>query len=189
MPTRGMWSDEVNKGGASGMTSEQREIFSEIYIDNWPKLLRYAKANKWCAGVAEELVQDTFHDAWSKFGELSDHENIGGWLMLTLKNKMRNYIRSRQRDVKLFAEYLDRPEDIAAPDNFVNKIITANTLSTIQKFICNNFKDDEVVLFQRVIVEGKSHKAAAEELGITVWTSQKRLERMRKKIKEEFPDF
>lgn len=85
MSTRGMRSDEVNKGGASSMTSEQREIFSEIYIDNWPKLLRYAKANKWCAGVAEELVQDTFHDAWSKFGELSDHENIGGWLMLTLK--------------------------------------------------------------------------------------------------------
>lgn len=78
MSTRGMRSDEVNKGGASSMTSEQREIFSEIYIDNWPKLLRYAKANKWCAGVAEELVQDTFHDAWSKFGELSDHENIGG---------------------------------------------------------------------------------------------------------------
>ena len=53
MPTRGMWSDEVNKGGASGMTSEQREIFSEIYIDNWPKLLRYAKANKWCVGAVE----------------------------------------------------------------------------------------------------------------------------------------
>lgn len=189
MSTRGMRSDEVNKGGASSMTSEQREIFSEIYIDNWPKLLRYAKANKWCAGVAEELVQDTFHDAWSKFGELSDHENIGGWLMQTLKNKMRNYIRSRQRDVKLFAEYLDRPEDIAAPDNFVNKIITVNTLSTIQKFICDNFKDDDVVLFQRVIVDGKSHKDAAEELGITVRTSQKRIERMRKKIKEEFPDF
>lgn len=169
--------------------SAQRELFGEIYVNNWSKLLRYAKANKSCAGVAEELVQDTFHDAWSKFNELVNNENIGGWLMQTLKNKMRNYIRSRQRDVKLFAEYLDRPEDIAAPDNFVNKIITVNTLSTIQKFICDNFKDDDIVLFQRVIVEGKSHKDAAEELRITVWTSQKRIERMRKKIKEEFPDF
>ena len=67
--------------------------------------------------------------------------------------------------------------------------VSVDTLSTIQKFICDNFKDDDVVLFQRVIVEGKSHKDAAEELGITVWTSQKRIERMRKKIKEEFPDF
>ena len=40
------------------MTPEQYTMFSEIYIDNWPKLLRYAKANKSCAGAAEELVQD-----------------------------------------------------------------------------------------------------------------------------------
>ena len=45
MLTRGMRSDEVNKGGASSMTSEQREIFSEIYIDNWPELLRYAEVS------------------------------------------------------------------------------------------------------------------------------------------------
>ena len=63
--------------------SAQRELFGEIYVNNWSKLLRYAKANKSCAGVAEELVQDTFHDAWSKFNELVNHENIGGWLMQT----------------------------------------------------------------------------------------------------------
>ena len=74
--------------------SAQRELFGEIYVNNWSKLLRYAKANKSCAGVAEELVQDTFHDAWSKFNELVNHENIGGWLMQTLKNKMRNYTRA-----------------------------------------------------------------------------------------------
>lgn len=95
--------------------SAQRELFGEIYVNNWSKLLRYAKANKSCAGVAEELVQDTFHDAWSKFNELVNHENIGGWLMQTLKNKMRNYIRSRQRDVKLFAEYLDRRKTLLLP--------------------------------------------------------------------------
>lgn len=38
--------------------SAQRELFGEIYVNNWSKLLRYAKANKSCAGVAEELVQD-----------------------------------------------------------------------------------------------------------------------------------
>lgn len=36
--------------------SAQRELFGEIYVNNWSKLLRYAKANKSCAGVAEELV-------------------------------------------------------------------------------------------------------------------------------------
>ena len=147
------------------MTSEQRIIFSEIYISNHPKLLRYAKANKLCASVAEELVQDTFHDAWSKFGELINHENIGGWLMQTLKNKMRNYTRTKRREANLLVDHGDRSEDIAAPGNFIN------------------------ALFRRIFIENVSHTEVAAELGITVWTSQKRLERIRKRIREEFPDF
>lgn len=148
--------------------SAQRELFGEIYVNNWSKLLRYAKANKSCAGVAEELVQDTFHDAWSKFNELVNHENIGGWLMQTLKNKMRNYTRARQRDAKVFDEYVDRAEDIAAPDNFVNTIMTRATLSAIQEFVYANFKGGDILLFQRVLIDGRSHKDAAEELRITV---------------------
>lgn len=74
---------------------EKREVFSDIYVNNWAKLLRYAKANRNSTGVAEELVQDTFHDAWSKFDELINHENIGGWLMQTLKNKIWNYTRAK----------------------------------------------------------------------------------------------
>lgn len=171
------------------MTSEQRIIFSDIYINTFPKLLRYAKANKQCAAVAEELVQDTFHDAWSKFDELADHENIGGWLMQTLKNKIRNYVRTRQRDASMIAEYLDRSEDIAAPQNFVDELIAQSLLSAIYKFVCDTFKEENVILFRRIIIEGVSHKEAAAELGITVWTSQKRLERIRKRIRDEFPDF
>ena len=171
------------------MTSEQRIIFSEIYISNHPKLLRYAKANKLCAPAAEELVQDTFHDAWSKFDELVSHENIGGWLMQTLKNKMLNYTRTKRRESHLIADYGDKSEDIAATDNLVNELIVRNTLLAICRFVYNNFKDDDITLFQRILIENASHKDVAAELGITVWTSQKRLERIRKRIREEFPDF
>ena len=109
--------------------------------------------------------------------------------MQTLKNKMRNYMRARQRDAKVFDEYVDRAEDIAAPDNFVNTIMTRAALSAIQEFVYANFKGGDILLFQRVLIDGRSHKDAAEELGITVWTSQKRLERIRKRIKDAFPDF
>lgn len=109
--------------------------------------------------------------------------------MQTLKNKMRNYTRARQRDAKVFDEYVDRAEDIAAPDNFVNTIMTRATLSAIQEFVYANFKGGDILLFQRVLIDGRSHKDATEELRITVWTSQKRLERIRKRIKDAFPDF
>ena len=171
------------------MTFEQHLIFSEIYISNHPKLLRYAKTNKLCAPAAEELVQDTFHDAWSKFDDLINHENIGGWLMQTLKNKMRNYTRAKRREANLLGDHGDRFEDIAASGSFINALIVSDALSAIYRFVYDNFKEDDITLFRRIFIENVSHAEVAAELGITVWTSQKRLERIRKRIREEFPDF
>lgn len=179
----------VRESGANTMTPEQRILFSEIYINNHPKLLRYAKSHKLCFDVAEELVQDTFHDAWSKFDELVNHENIGGWLMQTLKNKISNYVRSRQRDARIIAQRVDRAEDVATTDNFVDTLMAKSAISAIFKFVYDTFTKDDIIIFQRILIEGTSHKEVASELGITVWTSQKRLERIRKRIREEFPDF
>lgn len=179
----------ARESGANTMTSEQRIIFSEIYIDNRPKMLRYAKMNKLCAPVAEELVHDTFHDAWSRFGNLINHENIGGWLMQTLKNKMRNYARAKRREANLLVDYGDRSEDIAASGNFINALIVSDALSAIYRFVYDNFKEDDITMFRRIFIENVSHAEVAAELGITVWSSQKRLERIRKRIREEFPNF
>ena len=56
-------------------------------------------------------------------------------------------------------------------------------------YFYDNFKEDDITLFRRIFIENVSHAEVAAELGITVWTSQKRLERIRKRIREEFPDF
>lgn len=174
----------VIAGKVRGMTTEQEIRFSELYAALYPKLLRYASAASSCA-AAEKLVQDTFHDAWSRFDELSDHENIGGWLMQTLKNKLRNYARTRHRDIS--AEEIDA--EAAAPEDFVDTLGNRSLLFAVCRFVRENFREEDVLLFRRVIYEGISHKQAAAELGITVWTSQKRIERMRRRIREQFPDF
>lgn len=106
--------------------------------------------------------------------------------MQTLKNKIRNYNRTKRRETNMIIEYND---STAAPDNFVNELIVKNTLSAICRFVNDNFKGDDITLFQRILIENASHAEVASELGITVWTSQKRLERIRKRIREEFPDF
>lgn len=165
------------------MTQERHEIFSKIFAVYRPKLLHFIKKNEACRRVADDLVQDTFHDAWRKFDTLIYHENIGGWLMQNLKNKMRNHMRDRHRvEIAL-------TEDIAEPDNFVGDLITKNQVTAVWEFINKNFKPDDLFLFKRIIVDEVGHNVVSKELGITIWTSQKRLERIRKRIREEFPDF
>lgn len=163
--------------------------FDEIYVRNWGKLIRYAISQVQRKYIAEELVQDTFHDAYAKFNQLIKHDNIDGWLMQTLKYKIRNYRRARQREEKYVEEWHDIIDMKHTSDEFTNNLIARNEVALIYKFVYSNFNKDDLFLFRRMIIEGANHKEVSEELGITVWTSQKRLERIRKRIKEKFPDF
>ena len=75
--------------------------FEQLYTEYVHRLIRYARAQGQSGDVAEELVQDTFHEAYAQLAHLTEHENPGGWLMQTLKNKIRNYDRARQRERRL----------------------------------------------------------------------------------------
>ena len=43
---------------------------------------------------------------------------------------------------------------------------------------------DELFLFERLVFDKASHLEVSKELGITVWTSQKRFERIKKKLQK-----
>ena len=79
------------------MAAEYDGAFDALYLAHVEKLLRYAQGQIQNREMAEELVQDTFHEAYLKFDRLRCHENPGGWLMQTLKNKLANYQRARRR--------------------------------------------------------------------------------------------
>ena len=86
--------------------------FEQLYTEYVHRLIRYARAQGQSGDVAEELVQDTFHEAYAQLAHLTEHENPGGWLMQTLKNKIRNYDRARQRERRLMAATTTLPMSI-----------------------------------------------------------------------------
>ena len=60
--------------------------------------------------------------------------------------------------------------------------------SAVEK-IQGALSESELYVVKRLIYENATHKELAEELGITVWASQKRLERIRDKLGKIFPDY
>ena len=88
--------------------------FEQLYTEYVHRLIRYARAQGQSGDVAEELVQDTFHEAYAQLAHLTEHENPGGWLMQTLKNKIRNYDRARQRERRLMAGWTEEMYAVAA---------------------------------------------------------------------------
>ncbi len=176
------------KGGAA-VTPEYDGAFDALYLAHVQKLLCYAQSQIQRREIAEELVQDTFHEAYLKFDRLRCHENPGGWLMQTLKNKLLNYRRTRQRETALLSGWPEDAAETAVPGDLVEALAARQQVSAIREYVSAHFDPDDRFLFQKLLVEGVSHKAAAQSLGITVWNSQKRLERIRRRLREAFPDF
>lgn len=171
------------------MAAEYDGAFDTLYLAHVEGLLRYAYTRTQNREIAEELVQDTFHEAYVQFERLRCHENAGGWLMQTLKNKLRNYQRTRQREMALLTDWPEDGAQIAAQGDLAAEASDRQQVSAIQAFVTESFDETDKLLFQMLLVEGVSHKAAAAALGISIWNSQKRLERIRKRIREAFPEF
>ena len=171
------------------MSPDQEQFFNQKYLDNFWMLKRYA-----CiylnANQAEEVVQSTFHEAVEKIDVFFNHENPDAWLMVILKNKINNCRRRNQNDLlRLVALDSETTLQITIAESMEEAVEQQEALASTKKIIKNTLSKEEQYILKRLIFENASHKEVASELGITVWSSQKRLERIRKKLSRNFPGY
>ena len=139
------------------MDQTQRALLSTLYERWYGVLHRYAQ---WAVGdalLAEEIVQETFLAAVPKIEELAAGEHPERWLIQTAKYKALHVLReqARQRAKNTVLE-----ESLAAPDQL------------------GQWEDREYA--------GQlGHQAAAERLGLSLWSCQKRMQRIRKKLRAQ----
>ena len=78
------------------MTKDKKELFFDHVYDTYSQrimsfLIYYFND----MDIAEEAFQETFIEAFRNIDSLKNHPNIGGWLIMTAKNKGHN-IRSKK---------------------------------------------------------------------------------------------
>ncbi len=170
------------------MLPEQDLFIEELHRKYFRKLTLYAMSVLRNRDRAQDIVQDTFHQALEDIEGLMVHENPGGWLMNTVKNKIRESERARRRYINRFvsldseiSEELMPASELAAELNEPDEVLT---LEKIEQALTS----EEYNLLKRLVFDKASHLEVAKELGITVYASQKRLERIRKKLRKKFLD-
>lgn len=169
------------------MFPNQEQLFNRMYQENFWKLRRYALIflNE---NQSEEIVQDTFYEAAQKIELLLEHDSPDGWLMNTLKNKIRNCQRQNQKDLlRLVSLDSEIALQVATPENAEDIIERDETLAEFSQKITEALSPEDLHLLRRIAFEKASHKEVSSELGITVWGSQKRLERIRDRLSKIFP--
>ncbi len=157
-----------------GAGSDLEKLIEPLYREMYVRLCIYAASALGDKNLAEEAVQDTFRIACMKAEELRKSENPQGWLMLTLKNGIRNIRRSQMRLNKLMitAFSVDESKIAAATDEHF-ALLYEDLLGS-----------EDFRLLKMVSIERNTMLEAANEFGITVEACKKRVQRAKKRLRE-----
>jgi len=159
---------------------EANAFLEALYNANYERLYIYAENLLFNAAYAEEAVQETFFEAVRKQDALMRHAKPEAWLMETLKNKIRVGSRRRALEalyfISLEQDLAQESKKLAVEDRPFGSI--SELLDAIRALL----PPEDYRLLCRITLEGATHLEVAKELGISVWSSQKRLQRIRKKL-------
>ena len=178
--------------GEESVDRDQDRLLEELYREMYSVLLCYANAALKDKALAEEAVQDTFRIACAKADDLSASVNPRGWLMLTLKNVLRNTRRELAALNQLFVSAVSIDDEIVletyASGTDYEKRIEDDEVSILYSDLLS---PDEYRLLKRIVLQKYTIRDAAKELGISIESCKKRIQRIKKKLRkklEEKPD-
>lgn len=158
------------------MNAEQRQRIESLYLEMFHKLMAYARCSLDGESLAEEAVQETFRIACQKPDALCSSNNPQGWLVLTLKNTIRNMKSSRATAKRIIEQYLvTQAKEISFTEDSVNLNVVYGDIADTEEF----------KLLSEMAIEGKSHEEMAKARGITISACKKRVQRAREKLQRK----
>lgn len=158
------------------VSDEQNEEIEQLYRSMYDTLLCYAELHAKDLAPPEEIAQEVFAIACAKPDELLNSPNRKGWLMVAMKNVIRNlktrHLRQQNAVLRLIAQTPTETEDP------IDLHILYGPLADMEDF--------KLLLAQG---NGTPVQTLAESLSISESACKKRLQRAREAIKKKIFDF
>ena len=155
------------------MNAEQSKQIEKLYLEMFDKLMVYARSSLDSEALAEEAVQETFRIACQIPERLCDSPNPQGWLVLTLKNTIRNMKSSRATAKRIMETYLlSQLKEASFSEDRINLNIMYENVADMEEF----------KLLKEMVVEGRSHEEMAKVRGISISACKKRVQRAKEKL-------
>lgn len=170
------------------MLPEQDKLIEELHHKYFRQLTLYAVAVLNNEMLAQDVVQDTFKKAVDEMDKLAGHPNQRGWLFAVLKNKLKDAQRAQTRYLRRFFALDSMPAEAGAVAGrpVEEEVLTDGSLALDK--IRQALSEEEFRLLCRLALDGVGYLEAAKEFGLSVYAVRKRMERIRKKLYEVFPE-
>jgi len=151
---------------------EYDALFEQLYLAYFQELIKYVYHLTYEKHMAEEIVQDTFIQAYKKIDLLAKHENPAGWLYVAARNITKAYTRDYLK-IKALLPLENRDINIAIEDSE-------------DIFLSNYLNKEEAKIIIKFYVEKKSIAEIAKELRISLSACKMRIKRARDKLKSNY---
>lgn len=150
----------------------REQYFDHLYTESYPLLKKYV----FCrvdSSEAEDILQETYFQAYRNVHILMEHPNPTGWLIVTCKNIMRKYFEKNKKilDNNIAGDAEEILKNISTMDHYD---------SVYMEELKRMISDEAYFLLVKKYVEGYSVEELARELNITDGACKMRLKRARK---------
>lgn len=129
---------------------------------------------------AEDLLQDSFCDAFTKLGTFRYESSFGIWLKKIVVNRCINWIRKKKNNM-VFPEELDQSVQITESEIDYEDI--SMDVKKIHQAI-EKLPDGYRIIFSLYALEGYDHAEISEIMGISESTSKSQYLRAKERIKD-----
>ena len=131
---------------------------------------------------AEDIMQDSFLDAFKKIGSYSGEGNFGGWLRRIVVNNSLDALKKKNTDLSFDEVHMDVVEE---QDNQNDEI--EYKVDEIKKAV-EKLSEENRVIISLFLFEGYDHEEISQILDISYNASRTRYSRARKRLLKVLSD-
>lgn len=174
----------MTEGLRERIRAGDRDAFAELYAEYARSVYNHAFRLTGDWSVAEEVMGDTFLDAWRGRGQLEPgDDSLKPWLLGVATNKARNAKRGIGRRLAFLAR---RPAPAPVADfaeEAAGRIDDARQLAAVRE-VYGRLRRGEQEVLALCVWSGLDYAQAAEAMGIPVGTVRSRLSRARTRLRK-----
>ena len=162
-----------------------RQTYGELARKYSADIYRFAFRLCGNRDVAEDLVQETYYEAWKSIANLKDPNAGKSWLLQILRYRYSHFLRDQKRNPMKNASE-EEMDTIAGETDFDLSILNHDEL--LQKAL-DSLDQIHKEIFLLVFLEGMSCREVAEKLDLPLGTVLSRIHRARIILRKSLKDY
>ena len=157
--------------------------FDDLYKQYYNGVAATVAKFRFTNGTADDLIQDTFIQAWKNLSSLKDEKAFGGWLMTIARNNCLHAIRKTKKTIPIGGTDSTNDDDsydmVLVADDVMSSIHFEQSIALLNELIDSHQGEPRATIARMFYQDRKSVKEIAADLGIKQNTILSHLRRFR----------